>query len=345
MENDLVLMNQAQSLGQNEYYGIANVLMAYSLQVTVDVWGKIPYTNALQGASNTQPSYDNDMSLYTTALSLLNTGITALRNSNRGAQYPSSDDVMFGGSASAWIAFAEAIEARIYIHQCKHGNATLEQDAINAADSALADGFVNAQVYFGSAATNNGPWYQFINQRGGYIAFVGTTLTDTMIALNDPRLTVFVDTANQVLGNYYGGPASPVEFITTEELYLIVAEANIRIGNAAAAQTAYTAALNASMTKLSVPSGSASAYIAGPQGILPAGSASALHQIGLQQWIALYLNPEAWTCWRRNNAPYLQPIAGPAIVRRMIYPNSEVSLNPNCPSGVTMFVPPIFWDN
>ena len=313
MENDYTLLNQAQAAGQNEYYGIANILMAYSLQVTIDMWGNEPYSAAFKGASNIQPTYDNGSTIYSNILTLLNTGITSLKNSNKGSLYPTADDVMFGGSETEWIAFAEAIEARIYIHQCKHGNASLEQNAIAAVDSAISNGFVNAEVVFGATNSNSNPWYQFNNQRGGYIAFTGSSMLDTMIANTDPRVDIFVDTAAaaQTLGNYYGSSTSPVEFITTEELYFIAAEANLRLGNAVAAQTAYTAALNANMNKLAVAPAAITSYEAGSQGTLPVSQAS----------------------------------AGPEIVRRMIYPNTEVTLNSNCPAGVTMFLPQIFWDN
>jgi hypothetical protein len=203
MENNYTLMNQAQSAGQNEYYGIANVIMAYSLQTSVDMWGKMPYSTALQGASNIQPTYDNDQTLYATIISLLNTGITALSNPSKGALYPTTDDIIYGGNESEWIAFAQAIKARIYIHQCKHGNVAFEDSAIANVNAAIANGFVNAQVLFGSAATNNGPWFQFNNQRGGYISFAPTTMLDTMEAYTDPRVNIFADTAggSGALGN------------------------------------------------------------------------------------------------------------------------------------------------
>jgi len=353
MENNYTLMNQAGASGQNEYYGITNVLMAYSLQVTADFWGSEPYSGALKGTANLQPAYDNGQTLYSTAMQLLNTGITALSNPGKGSVYPTSDDLMFGGNESEWIAFAEAVKARLFIHQCKHGNSAYEDSAIAEATAAINGGFVNAEVYFGSAATSNGPWSQFNNQRGGYISFVDTaggpiptpTLIDTMEALNDPRDSIYVNfsPSSLSLGNYYGSPSSPVEFITKEELYFIIAEANERLGNAAAAQTAYTSAITANMNKLGVSANEATLYLAA-HGTLPISPASALHTIGVQEWIALYLNPEAWVEWRRNDAPALQPIAGPEVVRRMIYPNSEVTLNPNCPSA-TMFVPQLFWDN
>jgi hypothetical protein len=261
----------------------------------------MPYSTALQGAANLQPTYDNDQTLYATALQLLNTGITYLNNPSKGTQYPTSDDVIYGGNAIQWIQFANAIKARLFIHQCKHGNPAYEDSAIACVNNtnALTGSYTNAEVYFGSAATNNGPWFQFNNQRVGYIAFTGSTLIDSMQAMNDPRDSIYVNFGNGSLGNFYGLGTSPVEFITAEELDLIAAEANERLTNPAA----------------------------------------------VQAWIALYLNPEAWTTWRRLNAPVLSPIAGTEIIRRMIYPNSEVTLNPNCPPGVTIFQPQIFWDN
>ena len=347
MENDYTMMNQALTAGQNEYYAIGNILMAYSLQTCVDYWGNIPYSTALKGVGNLQPTYDNGATLYnTTIIALLNTGLSYLAKSP-GLLFPSTDDVIYGGNVTDWAQFAHAIKARIFIHQCQQGNVAYEDSAIQEVNESGTPGgaFVNAQVIFGSASTNNAPWFQFNNQRPEYVIFPGSTLIDSMQAMNDPRDSIFVDYSAGALGNYYGSATSPVEFITTEELDLIAAEANVRLGSMTAAQTAYSAALVANMTKLAVPAVEAATYIAGPEGTLPATAAAALHQVGIQQWIDLYLNPEAWANWRRTNSPYLQPIAGNEVIRRMIYPNSEQQLNPNCPTGITIFLPQIFWDS
>ncbi len=349
MENNYTLMNSVQGT-YTEYYGITNILMAYALQTTVDEWGSIPYSAALKGASNIQPAYDADNVIYSNIIGLINTGITSLRSSNPGAIRPGSDDFIYGGNATSWIAFAYAIEARVFYHQCKL-TPSLLPNAIAAADSALANGFSNAQVAFGVSGNNNNPVYEF-NQQRGDIDYGDTlvTLWDTLTyAWNDPRAAVYANTINS--NSYYGGQSSPVEFITVEEVNFIIAECLLRSGSAPAlAQPFYTVALTANFTKLGLSS-SLPTYLAGSQGTLPATNAAALRMVQIQKWAALYLNPEAWASYRLSfsvtqisGSPALIPVNGPEIPRRMIYPTTEVTLNPNCPKSATLFEPQIFWD-
>jgi hypothetical protein len=349
MENDYTLMNQAKAAGQNEYFGIANIIMAYSLQTMVDFWGSIPYSTAFQGGNNTTPTYDNGQTLYSDAITLLNTGIAALNNPSKGILTPSTDDFIYSGNETSWTQFAHAVKARLYIHQCKAGNAAYEDSAISEVtlSGALSGTFGNAMVKFALAATNNGPWYQFNNQRLGYIEFITTSLIDSMIASNDPRDSIFVNfyasSGITDIGGFYGNDTSRVEFITAEELDLIAAEAYERLGNTSSAQTAFVAAIKQNMSKLGVPSYDVAPYIT-TQGTLSSNMAAAMLQIGIQDWTVLYLNPEAWTSWRRLGWPALTSATGSEIPRRMIYPTTEVTLNANHVPAATLYEPLIFWD-
>ncbi len=47
MVNDDTLMHEADAKGYNAYSGVSRILMAYTLQISVDAWGSIPYS---QGA-------------------------------------------------------------------------------------------------------------------------------------------------------------------------------------------------------------------------------------------------------------------------------------------------------
>jgi hypothetical protein len=60
----------------------------------------------------------------------------------------------------------------------------------------------------------------------------------------------------------------------------------------------------------------------------------------------LFLNPEAWTLWRRTGSPVLTSISGNPIPRRLLYPQSEINYNgANVPQNVTLNSPKVFWDN
>ncbi|MEO6883004.1 MAG: SusD/RagB family nutrient-binding outer membrane lipoprotein [Bacteroidia bacterium] len=350
MENDYTLMQQATSGGNNEYKGISEVLMAYSLQTMVDCWGSIPYSQSFKGVSNLHPAYDNDQTLYGTITTLLNQAIVDLNNPNSGLLTPSTDDFMYGGNAANWIKFAHAIKARLFIHQTKHNNIAMADSALVEVGESFQSNADNATITYGTAATAAGEWYQFNTQRGD-ISFAYSKMDTVLNMLNDPRKNILIDSTAELtqgpgFGGFYGGiPNAPVDFITYSEMQFVAAEATLRAGGSVvAAQTFYINGITQNMARLGVTSTNTTAYLAGTQGLLPGTTNAAIAQIAYQEWIALYLNPEAWTLWRRTASPTLIPVAGSnGVARRFIYPQSEVNLN-NAPP-CTMWSPTLFWDN
>ena len=347
--NNKDLMQRSDAGGYNEYGGISRIIMAYSLQLLVDDWGKVPYSQALTGSANTHPVYDDDKALYDTIANLITTGIAQLNNADPGGQTPGSDDMMYGGDASKWIKFGHAIMARLYIHQSK-GDAAMAAKALIEASLAFADNSDNAQFIYGTSETFANPTYEFNSQRGD-IDYGAGALADTLIGLTDPRVGVTVDTTysdvnGAGIGAYYGDINGHVEFITYEEMQFVQAEATLRSsGNVAAAQKFYQAGITASMEKLGVSGADATAYMTA-NGTLPAAVENAIAMVALQEDISLYLNPEAWTLYRRTGYPALTPTAGTnGVPRRFLYPQNEYSLNAsNIPTGATLYAPRVFWD-
>jgi len=374
MENDYQLMLLASKAGDHAYYGISQILMAYSLQMMVDCWGSIPYSQAFLGAANTKPSFDNDKALYDTAVALCYRGITNINNAKATDNAnPGADDIMYGGVGAQWVKFAHALLARIYIHQSYIKSTSTNVTAM--ADSALANAnksFTSiaddAQVVFGSAATNNAPWYQFNTQRAdiefaytSYTPGIYNTFSDSLIVEKDPRYSYMIDsttepTSGDGLGAYYDGPGSSspltgvVELSTYAETQFISAEAVLR-GAAGVAQTFYTAGITAHMTKLGVPAGSITAFTAltSQWGTLNPVPAKAILQNAWQENIALFTSPEAWSLWRRCEwaiTPTSTAAAG-QVPHRFLYPQSEINLNPNAmplAGSATQQTPTVFWD-
>lgn len=348
MGNNKDMLKKADSAGYNEYSGIGRILMAYSLQLLVDEWGDVPYSEALAGASNTHPKYDNAKALYDTIQNLVDVGIVKLMSPDKGGLQPGTDDVIYGGDETKWIKFGHAIKARLFIHQSK-GNAAMAAKALDEANQAFENNGDNAEFVFGTAETFGNPIYQFNEQRGD-IDYASGALVNKMIDLKDPRLNILTDTTysdvnGAGIGAYYGNINGHVEFITYDEMLFVKAEATLRsTGDIAQAQTYYRDAIKANMEKLGVSGADISTYLAA-NGTLPSNVPGAIAQVSLQEWLALYQNPEAWTLWRRNGSPNLTPTAGAnGVPRRFLYPTNEYSLNGANVPQATLFTPKIFWD-
>ncbi len=352
MENNYSLIQIADAGGYHVYSGVARILMAYTLQVTVDCWGKIPYSQAFKGNQtdqNLHPVYDDDKALYDTIASLIDVGITQLSDADQGPIVPGTDDGVYAGDVPSWIRFGHAIKARLYMHQSK-GNAAMATSALAEIAQSFTGNSQNAQYIFGNAETAANPWYQFFEQRPGDENFSSSTIAARLLALNDPRYPEYNMDSTDSRGNntsYFNMINSPVEFITYDELLFMQAEATLRTsGDIATAQTLFQSAIQANMTKLGIAASQITPYVAA-NGTLPVTSADdAIAALAAQEYLALFLNPEVWTLWRRTGSPALTPVSGSAIPRRLLYPQSEISYNSaNVPTSVTLFSPKVFWDN
>lgn len=130
---------------------------------------------------------------------------------------------------------------------------------------------------------------------------------------------------------------APMFIVTAAQTQLLVAEAIQRgwaTGNVA--QT-YQKAIRLHMeqmalydAKSAIATNAIDAYIAAN----PFDASKALEQINTQYWIASFLNgPEAFANFRRSGFPVLAPNPFPgkaikgAFIRRLTYPNSEISVN------------------
>lgn len=132
---------------------------------------------------------------------------------------------------------------------------------------------------------------------------------------------------------------APVYFVTAGQTNLLLAEAAQRgwITTGTAAEY-FRAGVRAHMEQLAtydansaVPQAAIGDYLAAN----PLDPSKALEQINTQYWVASFLNgPEAWANFRRSGYPLLAPNPYPGktisgtFIRRLTYPNSEISVNP-----------------
>ena len=104
------------------------------------------------------------------------------------------------------------------------------------------------------------------------------------------------------------------------------------------------------MTKIGVESAEIEAYISSPE-VSMGVDAFSIDDIFKEKWVALFLNPEAWVDARRHDYDYenfdlpvnLNPNLNGMFIRRLAYPDSEVSRNGSNVPDVTL-LDPVFWD-
>ncbi|MDP9200350.1 MAG: SusD/RagB family nutrient-binding outer membrane lipoprotein [Gemmatimonadota bacterium] len=321
------LQDQVAKLGDRRYLGIAKIYEAWLIGTMADVWGDVPYTEAVKDVAT--PKLDKQMDIYASVETLLASAITDL-SAGVGAG-PGAADLVYGGNASKWIDFAHTLRARYYLHQAEVDPSSYAR-ALAEAQLGIKKGN-DYLAFHSSLPAESNQWYQFqVVDRSGYM-LAGEALVDTLKNRNDPRLAQYFSPngAGQYVGSkpgeYNDGTASDLSatrldpafrqpLVTWRENQLIIAEAASKTGNDGLALTA----LNA---------------VRADVGLAPlAAAGTALYAaIMTEKWIEDFQKIEVFQDYNRSCYPRLIPAPGAtAIPGRFLYPINERNSNPNIPA-------------
>ena len=225
--------------------GIAMVVEAHAFGTAASLFGDIPYSEA--GNSEIQdPAFDPQVQVYSQVISRLDEAITTLNGASSGSI---SEDIYFGGDKTKWIAAANTLKARFYLHQKDYPN------ALTAAQNGIGSASGDMRFIPGEAAQedDNLFWMILEGSRGGDIGNDDGVTPSYLLELLDPansssRNNAKTDeTARR--GFYFVNPASgsdndgiiekmqPQNMVTFFENKLIMAEAAARGGNLASGLT------------------------------------------------------------------------------------------------------------
>jgi starch-binding outer membrane protein, SusD/RagB family len=270
---------RAEADGDDVYMGIAQVLEAFLIGTTADIWGDIPYSEAVSDVST--PAFDDQMEIYASLETLLSDAIANIGGAGPG---PGPVDLFFGGAKQPWIEVANTLKARYHLHTAEVLGAPAYSAARTAALAGISSSTNDMRSLHSAATSERNLWVQFQGTSFGPDLVAGRRLVDLMKAQNDPRLVEYFG-VNE--GGGYGGfdvttgttPGSQVSplagstdratcsplcrgardkdafrqpLVTWEENQLILAETNFRISGAAAAQP-FLDAVRTANGKASVP--------------------------------------------------------------------------------------------
>ena len=366
--------NKAVASGNQAYLGVSKILQAHAFSVITDLFGDIPFSQALQGRTNITPVYDKQEDIYPALITMIDEGIAALT----AATETISGDIVYGGDVTKWKKYGNSLKLRLLNHlSSRQPNAAANFLATNPSliDTSVDD----AKVLFGSVASNANPIYQFDVLSGRKDQAVASTIVDKMKALSDPRVSVYFEpvTRNalglkgQYLGNApgndtedsqknrysrvgsaYASIKAPVVLMSAAEVNFIKAEVYHRASDSRA-QAAYQAAITQDFAALGLSSSAATTYLANAN-VAYDGN---LQRIMEQKWITMFqASYESWVDWRRTGFPVLTPAASNmtsnVIPRNLPYPEVEINSNranlvagPGVPIPYTGLSNRVWWDN
>jgi hypothetical protein len=187
---------------------IIDVMEVYVYQTLVDIFGDIPYSEAVIGPDNLTPAYDDAKTIYLDLLTRLTADISTLGNGNGDSW--GSEEIIYGGDTDMWVKAAASLKLRIAM-RLADTDATAAQSNANAA---IASGLISAEsegmifTWLGVSPHVSTIYNRFIVD--GRTDFApAKTIMDIMAGMNDPRMASYfatVDTSAAGDGTpiYYG---------------------------------------------------------------------------------------------------------------------------------------------
>jgi hypothetical protein len=361
------LLNDIESIQTNPatneaYIAVSDILKAYLFSQLTDMWGDIPYSEAL-GAKNGSftPKYDTQEKVYTDPqigiLAILKRSSETLKNTSESIQ----GDMMFNNNLDKWRRFANSLRLRYMLRISKKLTNYSELQALVTENYFMRNNQDNAVVPYLNSVPNQWPMSQ--SALGLYQEHRMTMTVDSVLkAWNDPRqailykptqLSVTAGTPqfkglqnglNRETINEFGIKLNDIslfgaifrdvpngvdgQFMQYSELQFALAEAASRGYISGNVTSYYEAGIKASFDyfKAPLPIG----YLAQPT--VKLSPEDALNKILTQKWLSLINNGhEAWFEIRRTGIPKLTP--GPDNLNddkypvRYLYPESEQAVN------------------
>jgi hypothetical protein len=199
--------------GYDGHKAISRILKSYYFQYIVDLYGNVPYSEALQFGDILTPAYDDAETIYPALIADINLAIEALNSTQ---DTVGGEDTIFNGNYSSWIQLANTIKLKMLLRisdlAASNSNAeitTLFNTEVAALDEnfLLADaihnpGYENANgkqnpffATFQDIEGTNTNTHDFISPAEYYANFVeGRTTEDGITTgITDPRASAIFD--------------------------------------------------------------------------------------------------------------------------------------------------------
>ncbi len=187
------------------YEAIALILQSYMFQILTDMWGDVPYSEAITGKTeeNFKPAYDEQSDIYDGILADLETANQLLSSSDA---VEVSGDLIFDGDITMWRKFANSLKLRALM-RLSNVNASLAESGIAtivkdpSTYPIMESNDDNAVLHYLESYPNTHPLAEESGYRvGSFNEYrMSETVEKILKAYDDPRIeNWFAPTSNSV---------------------------------------------------------------------------------------------------------------------------------------------------
>jgi Starch-binding associating with outer membrane len=161
-----VVDQKATAANAGIYAGIAKIMKAHNFGLLVDVYGNIPYTDALKGLNNLTPKYDKGEDVYKNLFRLIDDGIAQMKNPVSSSALNNVDiaknDLAFQGSVTKWLKLANTLKLRLLVHAAQAPGFPIaaEMAIINASGVGYIGVGETMQINPGYGTSKPNPFYR-----------------------------------------------------------------------------------------------------------------------------------------------------------------------------------------
>ena len=267
LKNLQFVIDKAKASEDWNFYLMGTVMKAYTAAFLVDLYDQIPFSEALQGANNLNPKFDDGYSIYKSLIAEIDTALGKDFSATTVIDLTATDegdiDLIFQGDMDKWKQFANTLELKLYLRMINakpdEAEAGVKALYLRNAEFLTSDaGIING---FTDAPGQDNPMYEQnireLNTTSNMRA--STTFVSFLQANNDPRLddyfapppsatTITSIDQGDYLNNtasvlsaavFVQSPTDPVIFLSAAESYLLQAEARERYFSGAGAKDLY----------------------------------------------------------------------------------------------------------
>ncbi len=360
--NQIVILTSTQP-GRVNKYAIARIWRAYLFHRLTDLWGDIPYFDALKGYNEDgspimTPEYDSQKEVYLSLINELKESAGLIDLSKDGYE---AADPLYNGDLLKWQKFANTLRLRFLLRISnaepvfaeEEIEALMQQDEFISSNSEGAHFIYNNEFkhFFYEIAVNgqglrNPSWYflEMLNNTNdprvgiysdvtpssqvlGTDPYVGIPNMKTSVELNNLGFDAFT---TSLAGNYFKKSETPGTTLSYAECCFLRSEAALKgWGSGTDARQSFENGIRAHMEFLGIQDNLITQYIQND-----AVWNGTLEQIITQKYITLAYRDayEVFAEYRRTGFPVLKDYEGNLVSQsgfpqRLSYPPSEITLN------------------